>query len=284
MLMQIKRLIKTQSQTDSLNRIKNELLILIQERIVSLNKLKRSTNDLKDLFEELDAVSEGFDISSTITPYEKVDRCGSMLSGPFFVSGEFPIPIVDSKEMYPLVQFDLSVLSEALRVEVGSGLLQLWYDKTSKQELIQIIPKEAMISEDLIEYKISPLNPNDSFPLPSWVELDPVTHGVHVINGLVSRGIENQNSDFVNCYYSVFENKDDLLWKLLKDFEKIECKQSGGSLSVGGTLHVIQYNHTDVKMRQLIKFADWGSSGSAEIFFHSKTGQSTKYSFWSCVR
>ena len=281
--MKITRTAEIRSQIELVNSSKAELLRMITERIESAKRLRKSTSELQDLYEELDAVSEHFDISANKKPYAKVNRYSNMLSGPFFVSEKYPVPVVGSKEMYPLIQLDLGDLSKALDAAIGAGLLQLWYDVSGEREFIRIIPTDELNDEELIAYQVDPLNPDDAFPLPIWMELDPVANGVNVVNEFISRGIQNKG-EFVDCYFRLFENKDDLLRRSLMNFEKIGHQESGGSFAVGGTLQAIQYNHTDVKMRQLLKFTAWGSSGNAEIFFRSRNDQATEYLFRSCVR
>lgn len=282
-LMKIKRSPAVQAHLQLVNSMKSELLRMVKQRIGVAKRLKKSTTELQNLYEELNAVSELFGISTKNLPYDKVDRFSSMLSGPFFVSKKYPVPVVDSREMFPVVQFDLAVLSQALEDDIGSGLFQLWFDVSSARKLIRIIPANALTTEELIDYQVLPLELDDAFPLPSWVELDPATNGVSVVQQLISRGIQPQ-THFVDCYFDVFKDEDDLLIKPLMDFGEIKNKRESGECCIGGTLYGIQYNYTDVKMRQLIKLADWGSSGSAEVFFRSQKGKPTEYSFWSCVR
>jgi hypothetical protein len=106
---------------------------------------------------------------------------------------------------------------------------------------------------------------------------------VDVVNVLFSRVVETHVNlgDFF-CF--VFEVKNDWLRTLLTAFSQITLSPSCGAFSAGGTLQVNDYNHTDVKKRQLLKLSDWGSSGNAEIFFRPKKGKGTEYAFWASVR
>jgi len=281
--MKITRPTKIKQQVELANNIKAELLRLVQLRLKAAQKSDEPTEELQDLQDELDSVSEVFSISKKRLAYKEVNRCGSMLSGPFFVSQKFPAPVSKSGTLHPLVQFDLDVLSKALQADAGRGLLQLWFDIKGNKELIRVIPVDAVVPQDLIDFTVKPLDPDDSFPLPFWLEPDPVENGVEVVQGMVSRGVET-HGNLADVYCDVFEGKNDWLRTLLTAFSQITLSPSCGAFSAGGTLQVIDYNHTDVKKRQLLKLSDWGSSGNAEIFFRPKKGKGTEYAFWASVR
>jgi hypothetical protein len=281
--MKITRPTKIKQQVELANNIKAELLRLVQLRLKAAQKSDEPTEELQDLKDELEAVSEVFSISKKHLPYAEADRCGSMLSGPFFVSKKFPAPVAKSGALYPIVQFDLAMLSKALQADAGCGLLQLWYDIKGNKELIRVIPADAVVPQDLIDLQVKPLDPDDSFPLPGWLERNPVQNGVEAVQGLVSCGVET-HGNLADVYCEVFEGKNDWLRTLLTAFDQITLTPTCGVFSAGGTLQVIDYNHTDVKMRQLLKLSDWGSSGNAEIFFRPRKGKATEYAFWSSVR
>ena len=171
------------------------------------------------------------------------------------------MPLGESGQMHPLVQFDLDVLSKAVGSNLGSGLLQLWYDLKRENELIRTIPADAVETQELLDFQVEPLDDESAFPIPVWMELDPVKNGVEVVNGLVSRGVESGRG-LSDCYCQLFSEPGDRLRALLSEFERMSPRLSNDDFSVGGTLFVIQYNYSDVKMRQLLKFSDWGSSVS----------------------
>lgn len=45
-----------------------------------------------------------------------------MLSGPFFVSEDSPVPAGVSRAMYPMAQLELSVLAKVVGENLGNGL------------------------------------------------------------------------------------------------------------------------------------------------------------------
>jgi len=281
--MKITRSADVKAQIKLANNAKKKLLSLIKKKIEAVQKTTSQTEEWQNLSDELSAVSEVFSVTTKAVPYAKVNRRGCLLSGPFFVSKEFPVPVGVSGEMYPLVQFDLATLSKALGDDCGFGLLQLWYDLKAEKELIRVIPEGVIETQAMIEFRVNPLSGDDAFPLPFWIELDPVKNGVPVINALVSYGVEC-SSDLPDIYCHLFTDAKDPLRALLTEFGPIAPWSNAGNFKVGGTLSAIQYNFSDIKMRQLLRFADWGSSGSAEVFFRSQKGNSPEFSFWSCVR
>jgi hypothetical protein len=281
--MKITRSADVKSQIKHANSAKRKLLRLIQKKREAAQKLGVQAEEWQNLSDELSAVSEVFSVTTKTVPYVKVNRRGCLLSGPFFVSKEFPIPIGATGQMHPLVQFDLAILSKALSDDCGSGLLQLWYDTKSQKELIRIIPMAAIETQDLLAFQVEKLSEDDAFPLPFWMELDPVKNGVQVISGLVSSGVDS-GGDLFDIYCDLFADAKDLIRLLLIDFAEMTPVADAGNFSVAGTLHVIQYNYSDIKMRQLLRFSGWGSSGSAEIFFKSNKDAPPKFSFSSCVR
>lgn len=281
--MKITRSNEIESQVATINKSKAELLGLIQKRLEVAQDQGEATEVWQDLLGEVGAISEAFSVSKEIVPYDEVDRRGSFFSGPFFVSKEFPVPLGKSGQMRPLVQFDMDTLSKAVGSNLGSGLLQLWYDLKTHNDLIRIIPADAVETQDLVDFQVDPLDDQSAFPLPIWMELDPVENGVEVINGLVSIGFE------ATSWLSVPDSQpssdlDGQLCISMSEFERMSHGLGYDDFLVGGTLFVIQYTYSDVKMRQLLRFSEWGSSGSAEIFFQSNPDGSTDFSFWACFR
>ncbi|MDZ4238433.1 MAG: hypothetical protein U1A81_09765 [Hydrogenophaga sp.] len=284
--MRITRPSSTRRQLWLANSLKAELLRLIKRRMSAAKRQDEDVEEWHELYSELNAVSEGFKVSFKTEPYAQVDRRCSMLAGPFFITPEFPAPAgASGLVMYPVVQFELSVLSTALEDTIGTGLLQLWFDIPSGQPLIRVIPQQVVESQAPVDFLVHPIDPDDAFPLPEWQEKDPVKNGVKTIRGLTSCGCQS-TCDLSDTDCLVRSNEqDEWLRTLLAAFaDATEASpEATGHMVAGGTLRAIQYNHSDVQMRPLLQFADWGSSGSAEIFFRTHKNKPTEFSFWACV-
>lgn len=286
--MRITRPSKTRRKHWMAKNIQAELLRLLRLRIKAAKKQDDDVEEWEEIYSEIAAISEGFKVSLRSIPYAQVDRRCSMLAGPFFVTPELPAPVGESGiVMYPVVQFDLAVLSKALGDDIGTGLLQLWFDVKADKELIRVIPQAVLDSTEPTDFLVHPLDPDDSFPLADWLERDPVKNGVKIARGLVSYGYECTSDLSELVYFLDSENaKDEWLSTLLAALSDVGDTDpaSHGSVDAGGTLRVIQYNQSDIQMRRLLQLSDWGSSGSAEIFFRTHKGEATEFSFWSCVR
>lgn len=266
--MRVTRAPKMLAEIKNVINIKNKVRRLLREKIEFKRDLQEPVGRLQDLYDQLGSLFEIFKISTQLMDYKQVDRCGNMLSGPFFVSAQFPVPKNELIDMFPIIQFDLAVLSRALKVEMGSGLIQIWYDLLGKEEYIRIIPEYAIKPGLLIDYQVASLQEGDkSGLLPRWIERDPMTGGVSIIRGLVSRGIDYDHLS-IQSYYELFDSRDDwLILVFLKYFGRKPIKKDHSSLMIGGTLYNSKNQDVDIKMRQLMKLDGWGASGSAEIFF-----------------
>lgn len=269
--------------------LKRRILQEIDSKIGVLKSANTVAKNLQNLRGEIGAVSEAFAATLKTVPYAKVNRRRSMLSGPFFISKDFAVPAGVSRDMYPLVQLELRGVSKAVGENLGDGLFQLWYDIKAQKELIRVIPGDVVLSQDLIDFNVMPLEDGDSFPIPFWIDLNPIQNGVKVVDGLVSCGVQF-GYDVIDENQEIFTLNDDWnhandwLRTLLLVFEKATPRLPTGDLVLGGTLFVIQYSYDDVKMRKLFNLADWGSSGSADIFFRVNESGVPEFSFWSCFR
>lgn len=280
--MKITRSTKIKQQIKLANNVKAELIRIINGRLNDSRDTGDQVDEWKNLLSEVQSVSEGFSVSQKTIPYDQVDRCSSMLTGPFYVSKDFPVPLGKNAPLFPLVQLDLSIIAKALGDECGVGLLQIWFDVDSEKEFIRTISLDQIKNFEPIEFNVEALEQESSFPLPFWVEKNPVKNGVSVLQGLVSYGVQLEEN--LSHKYDLFEKSDDWLATLLTIFGQITSRTVSKNFSVGGNLFSIQYNQSDVQMRQLMQLSDWGSSGSAEIFFRSNKEAPAEFAFWSCVR
>jgi hypothetical protein len=281
--MKIARSPEIKKQISLARDLKKRIIQEIDSRIEVLEKSNAVAEGLRSLRDEIESVSEAFSVNFKTVPYAKVNRRKSMLSGPFFVSKDFPVPVGVSRAMYPLVQLEMSVLSKVVGENLGGGLFQLWYDIDADKELIRVVPDGAILCQELIEFTILQLSDDYLFPIPSWMDLDPFQNGVKVVESVISCGIQC-DYDMTDQYHKIFSEANDWLRTLLFVFERATPRVSTGYFELGGTLNVIQYNYEDVKMRKLFNLADWGSSGSADIFFRVNDSGISEFSFWSCVR
>jgi hypothetical protein len=124
----------------------------------------------------------------------------------------------------------------------------------------------------------------DGFPLPHWFNLDPVGNSIDVVDSCVPGPFESQLEDYDGDYgrylnYLIDKN----LRKDLEKFGKITEEKTFEHLTFFGTYQVIQYNSSDTNAFCLLSIADWGSSGSAQIFYKLNPNGETEYTFFSSV-
>lgn len=84
----------------------------------------------------------------------EVNRRGDMLLGPFFCSADNPWPDDDGQPMIPLAQINLDNASSIGRVDLGTGLLQVFCrvnDRRGQATYERVIDRESVISQDLTE-------------------------------------------------------------------------------------------------------------------------------------
>jgi len=123
----------------------------------------------------------------------------------------------------------------------------------------------------------------DGFPLPVWFNLDPVGDSIDVIDSCTPGPFESQ----LDCSdYGRYLNQllDKNLRNDLEKFVLISKEKTFENLTFFGTFPAIQYDSSDTNAFCLLSISDWGSSGSAEIFYKLNPDGATEYTFFSCVR
>lgn len=268
-----------------------------------LSAKKRQSDLLKEIDDLENRVKEEFDhLRGDITyaaqtyiagfkkmPASKVDRTSNMLCGPFYISDEYPILCRKQQMLYPVLQLDLRDISILGNIEIGDGLLQLWCDTLSLEGAIRVIPRSKVLEEAMepFIFEVPKLcfgdDEFDGFPLPSWFNLDPVGDSIDVIDACMPGPFESQldGSDYGRFLNQILD-KD--LRNDLSKFEKIAKEKTNENLTFFGTYPVIQYSNSDTNAFCLLSISDWGSSGSAEIFYKLNPGGVTEFTFFSCVR
>ena len=282
--MKIHKSRKIHEQVVLANGLKAELLRLIRRKIAVAKSKGRDTSAWNDLLQEIAFTAEAFKVTLKKCPAQDVDRRASMLTGPFFTSAEFPIPVAPSGALFPVVQLELDELSAAIQDNLGDGLLQLWYDLRDQKALVRVIPLAHVYSQALTDFNWSSVVSGDGFPLPRYWNLNPVGEEIEVITRLISMGVQSNENAIEAHYCHATDDETDWLWTLLKLFCKHTPNKFGTAVEMFGTHNTRQYSITDVGMKRLINIGDWGSTGHAQIFYKISQKEPTQFSFWSCVR
>ena len=282
--MNIQKARKIREQVELAKGLKAELIRLVRRKWRSESPGSEKALHWHELLRELELTAESFDLASKYCAAKDVDRRTSMLTGPFFTSEEFPVPSAATGPMFPVVQIRLQEAAAAAQEKIGDGLLQLWLDLGTKKELIRVIPLTKVYRQPMTEFQWRQSGSDDSFPLPSGWNLDPVGDQVAVISRLKSAGFQSHTASIEACYWQAAGGEPSWLWTLLKLCLQNTPYKSGRKFSLLGVFYPIQYSAAEVDRKCLINIADWGASGNAQIFYKTSNGQPTQFSFWSCLR
>lgn len=193
--------------------------------------------------------------------------------------------------LFPVLQLDLRDISALGNKEIGDGLLQLWCDTLSLDCIVRVIPRIQVLQEKMVPFDFK--KPElcydggefNGFPLPFWFNLDPLGDSIDVIKSCIPARFESQLEGYCGDYGRYINGLIDKdLRKDLTKFGKISAEKTFENLTFFGTYHVIQYDSSDTNNFCLLSISDWGSSGSAEIFYKLNPGGETEYKFFSSVR
>jgi len=191
--------------------------------------------------------------------------------------------------LYPVLQLDLRDISALGKEEIGDGLLQLWCDTLSLEGVVRVVPRNKILEEAMVPFvfEVPKLcfggGEFNGFPLPSWFNLDPFSDSIDVIDSCTPGPFESQ----LDCSdYGRYLNQllDKNLRNDLEKFVLISKEKTFENLTFFGTFPAVQYDSSDTNAFCLLSISDWGSSGSAEIFYKLNPDGATEYSFFSCVR
>ncbi len=261
---------------------------LISQKMRSGKFGDSSPEDWQALAATIALGAEGFEPVFKAVAAPEVNRRGSMMTGPFFTSGRFPVPTTASGAvMLAMAQLDLDDFSAAARDDLGDGLLQWWFDTEAEEALMRVIPWQEAQGAELTAFdeRAADLSAFDAYPLPSyWADrfCGPL---VQTIVALKSRGFQSQASTIEALCWNLGEDISEWLRVLVNLYAEKAPHTLRGPVGVLGTFYSIEYSAHEVGMRCLLDVADWGSSGGAQIFYRPQSpGRAAQFEFWNCVR
>lgn len=211
--------------------------------------------------------SEGIQVKVEEVVTEEVDRMESMLSGPFFVSKQYPMV----KGGYPIVQLDLRLASAICDKAIGDGLLQLWEPARYEVPVVRVIPRDAVSAALMTPFDTGKLCDQADTPVGLYWNSDPAQGVVQVFKSYVSNGFQTENlqeslGDALRSHGIV--KPPTALLKLIQRFHAslVESEGSNPKIQLFGSFRTIQYSHTEMG-KQLLFTIPYGASGSAQVFF-----------------
>ena len=245
--------------------------------------LKLDPDDLDLLYACIERAQWGMDSVYKEVPTEKLDRCGNILFGPLFVSCMYPWPQSHGGYMLPILQLNLSNISQVMGMDFGSGVLQVWSCQKSLTKFdVRVIPEhdvsakylEHVIPQSILMFKA------DSSNLISMNWL-PQSGG----KSLTISNFKNKHFSFQfydGDFLSVIDEADN--GKLLKKITLVEKEYQPHSDCIGGSFLPIQYFAYE-KPPVLMSLSEHYLPfiGSAQVFYERQLDGTFKYSFdWSC--
>ncbi len=253
-------------QLEAMSALKRELL----ERLAACFPLASDAadSDAHGLINTIELSAESFDLEFDWVPLVTVDRRTSMISGPFFTSDEYPIPATGSGMMCPVVQLDLRSASAASGDDLGDGLLQFWYDTSDSypsEGHIRVIPRDAIEGQAPTAFDWTAPSDLDESSLPMELWFQPDQETVKTIRSLVSTGLRSQGSSIDVHWGELDDRFTDEMRERLQAFR--DGTEYTNSMHLFGTFYPIQYSASDVGMKCLFHFPQWGSDGNAQLYY-----------------
>ena len=86
-------------------------------------------------------------------PAEKINRCGDVLNGPIYICEGYEWPMYKDLPMVPFIQLDLKRCSRVSGIDMGTGLLQVWFGVglfMGKDAFIRVVPADQVDKEKLL--------------------------------------------------------------------------------------------------------------------------------------
>lgn len=131
------------------------------------------------------------------TSTTKLNRCGEILCGPLFVSEKHSWPESNGEHMLPVLQINLDKCGRIMKMDFGTGILQVWNYQGSPENIVRVLPPEDVKKEYLVREIPEPILAieDDSFfftPI-TWRENDEGSSGA--ITGYGKKHFEVQEGD-----------------------------------------------------------------------------------------
>lgn len=217
----IERSSKVEKHNAEMQRLRNEVLeyIASHKKLASdgFSKTSSTAANLKKAFVFFD---ESFALERKLIEFVKVDRCASMLCGPFFTSKSYPQPKHADQFLIPFVQLDLDWVNRGCGKALPSGLLQVWLGQ-SGAPVIRVIPPQEVSKNTLTEFCSDELMLNEAVTLIPTEWGFPHSATCSQITSLSSIGITSPGLNALcNCDYEEHE-------ELMELIDAIEENQFG---------------------------------------------------------
>lgn len=241
-------------------------------------------------------------------PVEKINRCGDVLNGPIYTCEGYEWPMYENLPMVPFIQLDLKRCSRVSGVELGTGLLQVWFGVgliMGRDAFIRAVPADQVHKDKLLPIPAFDMERLlNSTPAYLYWAFDWDDNYATQIAGYMRRKftlpdifLNNMDSGITTIRRKIKSKrkKSDLSEKCLQMIEqfvelrKYALKNWRTYTHLMGTFDMIQYSQKERTfplfcLTDVDEFYNFGDAGNGQIFY--KKDDSGKLSFyfdWSCM-
>lgn len=279
-----------------------------------VRKIKKCCPDIFDL-EGLDSIEENLNCGAWSwspilkeVPAKRINRCRDVLNGPIYTCEGYEWPVYKDLPMVPFIQFDLKRCSRVSGVDLGTGLLQIWFGCglfMGKDAFIRVVPADQVHKDKLLPvpaFHMEKLSDSTS-AYSYWADAEYDEPATQIV------GYKHRRFTLPNIYVNTADSGIDVEhWKLSKprgkqkrpdlseeclqlieqfvELRKYALENWRPRTHLMGTFDTIQYSQRERAFplfcfdgEEKFNFGD----GNAQIFFEKdNTGKISFYLDWSC--
>lgn len=242
-------------------------------------------------------------------PAKRINRCKDVLNGPIYTCEGYEWPMYENLPMVPFIQLDLKRCSRVSGVDLGTGLLQIWFGCglfMDKDAFIRVVPADQVHKDKLLPVPAFDMEKlSDSTPAYSyWADPE------HAVPATRIAGYKRRRFTLPDIYLDTADSGIDVEhWEVRKskgkqkrpdlseeclqmieqfvELRKYALKNWGTGTHLMGTFDMVQYSQ---KERTLPFFCLTGpgdiynfGDGNAQIFFEKDDSGKITFSFdWGC--
>jgi len=230
-------------------------------------------------------------------PAEKINRCGDVLNGPIYTCKGYEWPMYENLPMVPFIQLNLKRCSRVSGVDLGAGLLQVWFGVDmfmGEDAFIRVVPADQVSKDKLL-------------PVPVF-DMDRLGDSTTAYLYWADTGWRNTKATQITSYkprrftllhtYTFREEHKDQLRGLSEDckrmIKEIDSMIEGARERFGtgthlmGTFSSIQYDPSECPSPLFcfegdLEFYNFGD-GNGQLFFEKDSNGKITFSLsWSCL-
>jgi hypothetical protein len=229
-------------------------------------------------------------------PAERINRCGDVLNGPIYTCKGYEWPMYKDLPMVPFIQLDLKRCSLVSGVDLGTGLLQVWFgfdQLMGEDALIRVVPADQVYKGKLLPVPVDMQNLEQQTPAYSyWADT-----GLMHENATQISGYRPRRFTLPHTYTFHDEHKDQtrglskdgkLMIKELDSMIEFANDRFGTGTHLMGTFSEVQYRPSEASTPLFcfdgeIECYNFGD-GNGQLFFEKDDNGKITFSFdWSCL-